>query len=263
MIKLYDSAFSPFARKVRMVLEYKGLAFEAFDGLLRSSHDALRAVNGRIEVPVLVDDDIVVVNSSDIVGYLEHIRPAPPVYPKEAAAGVHARAWERAADSFIDAILTDISYWKWAVREDAMPAGLIEAARADLHLVYAALERDLAAREFVSGELSIADIALFPHLAGVKALEVEFSSEQHPNLARWFRQMRALPICAADLRRTRAFLVSIKSRDFERHRIFWRGDRIEWLLARGCHDWFFDEIRNDRVAWPGPALPAALPSRRS
>ena len=26
MIKLYDSAFSPFARKVRMVLEYKGLA---------------------------------------------------------------------------------------------------------------------------------------------------------------------------------------------------------------------------------------------
>ncbi len=28
MLKLYDSAFSPFARKVRMVLEHKGLEFE-------------------------------------------------------------------------------------------------------------------------------------------------------------------------------------------------------------------------------------------
>jgi glutathione S-transferase len=31
MIKLYDSAFSPFARKVRMVLEYKGLNYEAVE----------------------------------------------------------------------------------------------------------------------------------------------------------------------------------------------------------------------------------------
>ena len=65
MIKLYDSAFSPFARKVRMVLDYKNLNYEAVDGLLRSNHDALKAVNGRIEVPVLVDRDIVVVNSPD------------------------------------------------------------------------------------------------------------------------------------------------------------------------------------------------------
>jgi len=38
MITLYDSAFSPFARKVRLVLEHKGLAFQALDGLLKSSH---------------------------------------------------------------------------------------------------------------------------------------------------------------------------------------------------------------------------------
>jgi glutathione S-transferase len=263
MITLYDSAFSPFARKVRMVLDHKGLAFEALDGLLRSNHDALKAVNGRIEVPVLVDGDVVVVNSSDIVGYLEHTHPVPRVYPQEPAARVHARAWERAADSLIDSILIDISYWKWAARADQMPAGLIEAARADLRLVYAALERDLAAREYVSGELSIADLALFPHLASVKAMEVGFSSEEHPNITRWLRQMRALPICLADLRRAREFVVSIKDRDFERERIFWRGDRVEWLLARGYHDWFFNEIRSNRVAWPGPAVPAPLQPRRS
>ena len=33
-------------------------------------------------------------------------------------------------------------------------------------------------------------------------------------------------------------------------RIVWRGDRIEWLLARGFSAWFFDEIEQGRVAWP-------------
>ena len=97
-MKLFDSAFSPFARKVRMVLEHKGLAFEAVDGLVKQRRAELRAANGRLEVPTLV----------------------------------------------------------------------------------------------------------------------------------------------------------------ERRKIFWRGDRIEWLLARGFHDWFFNEIRQQRVLWPGPALPAPL-----
>lgn len=260
MIKLYDSAFSPFARKVRMVLEHKGLAFEAVDGLLKSNHDALEAVNGRVEVPALVDGDIVVVNSADIVGYLEFRYPAKPVYPESAAARVHARAWERAADAYIDAILINVSYWKWADRPDRMPDGLLEASRAELRPVYVALDRELAQREFVSGPLSVADIALFPHLASAKAMEVEFSAQAHPNLARWFRQMRALPICAADLRRARDYVVGLKDKDgdVERRRIFWRGDRIEWMLAHGFHDWFFKEIREDRVLWPGPAIPAPL-----
>ena len=86
-------------------------------------------------------------------------------------------------------------------------------------------------------------------------MRVEFSMEAYRHLARWFKRMRALPICAADLRRTRDYVVNLKDRDFERRRIFWRGDRIEWLLARGFHAWFFDEIRQDRVVWPGPPLP--------
>ena len=75
MITLYDNAFSPFARKVRMVLEHKRLAFEAIDGLAADGHARLAAVNPRVEVPVLQDGDLVVINSSDIVAYLEHRYP--------------------------------------------------------------------------------------------------------------------------------------------------------------------------------------------
>jgi glutathione S-transferase len=258
MIRVFDSAFSPFARKVRMVLERKGLAFEVVDGLRKSNHGALKAVNGRIEVPVLTDGEIVVVNSADIVGYLEFRYPQNPVYPQEPAARVHARAWERAADTFIDPILVDISYWKWADRSDSMPAGLLDAARADMRLVYEALEAELAQREFLSGPLSIADIALFPHLTSAKAMGVEFAPERYPQLVRWLKAMRALPICSADLQRARDYVANLAASEVERRQIFWRGDRIEWLLARGYHDWFFNEIRERRVSWPGPALPAPL-----
>jgi hypothetical protein len=70
--------------------------------------------------------------------------------------------------------------------------------------------------------------------------------------------MRALPVCAADLQRARQYVAQLGAADVERQRIFWRGDRIEWLLARGFREWFFNEIRERRVLWPGPALPAAL-----
>jgi len=258
MITLYGNPFSPFARKVRMVLEHKGLAFESIDGLLKSNHEALEAVNGRIEVPVVVDDDITIVNSADIVNYLEFRYPGNPVYPDPLAARVHARAWERTADTFIDAILIDISYWTWSDRPDQMPDGLLRAARSDLRLVYDALDAQLARSEFVSGPLSIADIALFPHLASTKAMDVSFSAQEHPNLARWFKQMRTLPICADDLKRTKDYLVRLKDRDIERRRIFWRGDRIEWMLARGHHEWFLKEINENRVLWPGPTVPEPL-----
>jgi hypothetical protein len=60
------------------------------------------------------------------------------------------------------------------------------------------------------------------------------------------------------LRRTRDYVAGLKDLDFERRKIFWRGERIEWLLARGFHAWFFDEIKEGRVAWPGATLPAPL-----
>ena len=81
MITLYDNAFSPFARKVRMVLEHKGIAHEVIDALSHRNREALAAVNGRVEVPALRHNDVVVVNSSDIVAYLERVFPDRPVYP--------------------------------------------------------------------------------------------------------------------------------------------------------------------------------------
>jgi len=65
-------------------------------------------------------------------------------------------------------------------------------------------------------------------------------------------------MCTADLQRARDYVANLDRNDIERMKIFWRGDRIEWMLARGFQDWFFNEIQERRVIWPGPALPAPL-----
>lgn len=259
VMQLFENAFSPFARKVRLVLDHKQLPFEAIDGLDVSNRERLAEVNSRVEVPTLVDGELVVVGSADIVAYLEHRYPDAPVYPSDPAARVRARAWERCADTTIDPILVDISYWSWAERPDAMPDGLLAAARTDLDQIYNRLEDELASHPFVVGESpTIADYALFPHLSSTRALRVGFEQDTHPSLLGWYRRMRQLPNCAADLRRTKEYLARAIAGDgvnIERQRIFWRGDRIEWILARGYHEWFIREIDEGRVIWPGLGLP--------
>jgi len=67
--------------------------------------------------------------------------------------------------------------------------------------------------------------------------------------------MRALPICQGDVERARDYFHRLTEMDIEKVRIFWRGDRIEWILANGFCDWFFNEIAEERVLWPGANLP--------
>jgi glutathione S-transferase len=253
-ITLYDCAFSPFARKVRMVLEYKELPFTAVDGLHASNRNALAAVNPRREVPVLVDGEIVVVNSSHIVAYLEDAYPGMRVLPPDVAGRARARHWERIADTVLDPIIVDISLWSWAGRDDAPPAGLLDAARRDLDVVYRDLEASLQTRgPFICGVFSIADIALFPHLYAAQRLEVGIAAQRFPRLADWLKRMAELKLAQDDMERVRAWLAAADHVHYEREKIFWRGDRIEWLLASGFHRWFFHEIESGRVLWPGLA----------
>ena len=251
-MKLYDNAFSPFARKVRLVLDYKGLAYEAVDALEPGAHEMLAAVNPRVEVPVLDDDGLLVVNSADIVAYLDHRYPDNPVLPADPATRVRARALERLADTLIDAITHDISMWLWPTlgRTDVPPPGLLDAARRDLEAIYAELNADLARREFLCGALSIADFAVFPHLTAVKFLDVPFSGDRHPHLLAWYKRVRALAVFRGDLDRASAWMERNATRGPITNRVVWRGDRIEWLLANGFHEWFLSEIRAERVGWP-------------
>ncbi|MEW6271097.1 MAG: glutathione S-transferase family protein [Thermodesulfobacteriota bacterium] len=253
MITLYDNPFSPFARKVRMALRLKGVAFESIDALALAEHDRLLRVNPRAEVPVLVDGATVVVSSADIVAYLEDRFPTPTLLPGSPEMRARARTWQRIADTVLDAVIHDVSLWVWPThrRTDAPPAGLLEAGRRDLEALLGQLDGALGGADFVCGQLSVADLALFPHVSSLKLLGVPL--DPFPAVVRWNRRMRVLPAVRADLEHVKQSVeekfVSGPS-PYEPEKVVWRGDRIEWLVANGFHDWFAAELAAGRAVVP-------------
>jgi glutathione S-transferase len=255
MITLYDNPFSPFARKVRMALRVKGVPFRSLDALARSHHAELLRVNPRAEVPVLVDGDLIVTDSADIVAYLEDRFPQPSLLPGAAAARARARRLQRRADAVLDAIIHDISIWIWPTHErnDEPPRGLFEAGRRDLDRLLSELEDEVGPSGFFCGALSIADLAVFPHLSSLRPLGVSLDEERHSRLRSWYRRMREVAAIREDLAYVRRNLLEKfveGPSPYEDERIVWRGDRIEWLLANGFVDWLVAEIRAGRAIFP-------------
>ena len=85
-MKLFTFATSPYARKVRIVLDYKGIAYEPLERCYSLDRkEDLAARSQRAEVPVLVlDDGRTIADSTIICEYLEQVYPDPPVYPRDA-----------------------------------------------------------------------------------------------------------------------------------------------------------------------------------
>lgn len=253
MIVLYDNPFSPFARKVRMALQFKEVPYESIDALALAEHARLRAVNRRAEVPVLVDGQVTVVDSADICAYLEDRFPTPALMPSSPATRAIARRWQRVADTVLDAIIHDVSLWTWPThhRSDAPPAGLVEAGQGDLEIVLAELDRALGSNDFLCGAPSVADLALFPHVSSLKVLGIPMAS--FPNVLRWNASLRTLPCVRSDLdyvRRSAIEKFAPSASPYEAEKIVWRGDRIEWLLAHGFRDWLWAELVSGRAVVP-------------
>jgi glutathione S-transferase len=253
MITLYDNPFSPFARKIRMALQWKGAAFRSIDALALDEHARLVAVNPRAEVPVLVEDEVTVVGSADIVAYLDDRLPTPTLLPGSPAQRAKARTWQRLADGVLDAVIHDVSLWTWPThrRADGPPPGLLDAGKRDLAAILARLDAEIGSARYLCGELSIGDLALFPHVSSLKLLGVAL--DPHPNVLRWSRALRELPIVRADLEHVKRSAIEkfgSGASPYEAEKVIWRGDRIEWLLAQGFADWLVAELRAGRAVVP-------------
>ena len=110
-MKLYSGPLSLFARKVDIALREKGLAFERVmvpfsqERGYAPKHPDVLAANPKGQVPVLVDGDLTLFDSTVILEYLEDAYPDPPLYPAGARARAACRLLELLAD---EVLLVDI-----------------------------------------------------------------------------------------------------------------------------------------------------------
>ncbi len=245
MLTLCFSAFSPYCRKVRMAMDLKGLDYEIFES---SDVERYPAWNPRAEVPVLMDGEVTVRNSGTILDYLDKKFPEKPIFPRAPADYALAKEWELTADTQFDPIVTNMSLWKWA-NMNPKPEGLDDAAERAILPLYDRLHSQLEGREYVTGDVSAADYALYPQVTGANFVGLPFDADCHSNIAGWLKRIRGSKVGRKDLKTIMMFWQTLDKQDVDRDRINWGTYRLEWFLAHGFHDWFVNEVRAGKVLW--------------
>jgi glutathione S-transferase len=159
-VRVYRIPFSTNVERVALALAHKGLAVEWIDVDPRD-RSPVEEISGQPLVPVLVDGEEVLADSTAIIRHLEARHRDPPLWPRELARRAEV-------DVFVD----------WFNRVWKLPPNEIEAERARpvpdqarIDELGAALsgsldlfEALLDGREYLYGEFGVADCLAFPFL---------------------------------------------------------------------------------------------------
>jgi glutathione S-transferase len=170
-MKLYCGPLSLFSRKVEIALHEKGLPYEremvAFTQAKGYSpkHPAVLAANPKAQVPVMVDGDLTLFDSTLIFEYLEDTHPKPALWPADPKMRARARLVELMADEILLPLVSRFMHRSEPPDSDAerrerrdCEARLAESA---LSARYGQLADQLRGKDFFCGTYSYADIAMF------------------------------------------------------------------------------------------------------
>jgi glutathione S-transferase len=255
-MKLFTFATSPYARKVRMLLEMKRVEFEPVERCYSLDRkDDLRAASVRAEVPTLIlDDDRTIIDSTIICEYLEEAFPNPSMFPAAPYERARMRMIEDLCDRAFDAV--SYGYWIATARKDAPESvAMLGKARDEFSQLLARLEQELGDRQFFCGALSVADLAAICYVPSAGAMRI--SMKPYAGLAAWTLRMRAVASVAADLERLKSALAKVHDISSELEgpdgRIHWRDSRLEWPIRHGFADFVAREFKAGKMMFPPDA----------
>ena len=192
-MKLYSGPLSMFGAKAEIALGEKGIVFELemvpfeMKTLYQPKHPEVARINPKRQVPVLVDGDLEIFDSTQIFEYLETIRPEPPLWPAEPKARARARLLEMKSDEVYFPPIVRLMGLQ-ATPDD--PAAV--EARGAATRFYDELERTMGGQQWLAGGYSYADIAFYmAQLFGARMTAP--MGDAHPRLQAWRERMSARP----------------------------------------------------------------------
>jgi glutathione S-transferase len=204
-MKLYSGPVSLFSRKVEIALSEKGLAFERIEVAFSQTrgyspkHPDVLALNPKGQVPVLVDGDLSLYDSTVILEYLEDAYPEPALYPRSPRDRARCRLLDLFADEVMLAPLRFLMHrtepkpddpGRWEAKE-------MKAREAEPGIAghFAELDRELQGRDYLCGAFSAADIAVFMTVFWARRLGGP-ALKGHDNLAAWYERLSRRPAVA-------------------------------------------------------------------
>jgi glutathione S-transferase len=155
--------------------------------LYQPKHPEVLRVNPRRQVPVVVDGDLEIFDSTQIFEYFETIRPEPALWPAEPRARARARLLEHKSDEV---------YFPPIVRLMGLQAqpddpAAVEARAATLAF-YDEREKAMSGGEWLAGSYSYADIAFYMAQIFGDRMGAPMT-DAHPRLLQWRDRMSARP----------------------------------------------------------------------
>jgi len=197
---IYSGPLSMFGAKVEIAAREKGLEFEVvmvpfdFEHGYAPKHPEVLRINPKQQVPVLVDDDVEIFDSTQIFEYLEDRWPEPPLWPRSVAARAEARKLELFSDEVFFPHV--IRLMGMRANPDPVDAPEWKKATAALEAHYVWLDRLLRGRDYIADGFSYADIAFYMAQFFAARHTVPMTAE-HSNLLAWRERMIGRPAVRA------------------------------------------------------------------
>jgi glutathione S-transferase len=196
MMKLYDFPSCPFGQKVRIVLAEKGLNYELVKiDITHGEHrkPEFMRLNPYARVPVLLDEDTAIYDSTIIDEYLEDEYPDPPLLPPVGNSALRARArlFEDFADNSFTPQVGQLMA-EMAKPEAERDPSRLQRLRQSIERVFDYLNHELQGQHFLANEFSIADVGFAPRILVVPSLEIEPGANR-PNVDAWLKRICERP----------------------------------------------------------------------
>jgi glutathione S-transferase len=216
-MKLYTGPISLFSAKVRIALEEKGLVPDehvsvgwTFERRYQPHHPDVVRLNPRRQVPILIDGDAVIRDSTAICEYLDEVHPEPALLPRTPAARARCRTLEAFADEVFFPSLWDLidgSFYP-AGASGSRDTARVDAARTRIAALHAEIDGELAGREWLCGSaFSVADIANVVMISAAASMGAP-PDPRHAHLTAWLARALARPAVARELAAMQAFVAS-------------------------------------------------------
>lgn len=185
-MKIVGSFVSPYVRKVLACLVLKGLDYEIDPITPFFGDDAFERLSPLRRIPVLIDGDLTLCDSSVICAYLDEAYPGVALLPADPKDRARARWFEE----FADTRLGDVFIWGLFYQRNVRPivwgeptdeARVEKSLSTDIPAALDYLEGELPADGFLFGDVGLADVSLASFFRNAAYAGFE------PDPARWPR----------------------------------------------------------------------------
>ncbi|QFU75739.1 glutathione S-transferase family protein [Halioglobus maricola] len=205
-MKLIGVPLSPFVRKVAVILAVKGIEdFEievVLPGMQPPDFTDISPLN---KIPVLVDDDLTIPDSSVIGEYLNEKYPEPAMLPANIEDRARARFLEEYADTKLIEVLS-IPFIERFIgprlrQSEPDEERILHAEEELIPPVLDWVESRVPEEGFLFGDLAIADVALMTHTINAALGEYHIDAARWPKYAAYLERVKGHPAVAKALAR--------------------------------------------------------------